>query len=674
MLTRDFMTETTGVTRITGSNYAATVIFSGESAKTNGSVVYLPNLPPDSELANTEAAVMRGFADHEIAHIAYTDMEVMKAAVSISRTHGYALNVLEDMRIEALRIRDYPGSKRNIAATFQRVCEDWSAKGAERSWLNDPDEVFLICTLVGRHERGDGNHMSEQLVRQVTPALRKRASSYVKQALACKDTAEVLELVKRLLDANPVGQNEQEQGGEGEGEQEQGGQTSEGSGSGDSQSGEQGEQGEEEKDAGGSGSGEGEADEADEQGEEEGDGSGDGQGSGSSGEDEDGSASCPGGEEQGDASPSTDGYVAGGVGSACVDPYGTLSKRAINAIADKHYDYDPFNPEISDLRLWAPDMDDVIDLSKPFSESDFMIGPRLKSAISMYNREDAEAGIKGKVGVLSSMLQRALNAHRPNRWQDQSEYGRLNPRLMVPASRGFEKPFMLRTPTKDIDTAVTLLVDLSGSMMGSCIDIAQDVTLALALALVPVGVKLEVIGFATNSGAYLTRNGRIASTVYYDGQMRGAANKREGKIEFYRYDYQSHIVFKSFDTPMSIGRKHIGLINMLSHGANCDPDAVYLAGSRLAARRESRKVMIVISDGFPACDSDCRPLLRTMTTNRAKRLEAKGVEILAFGILTDAAGYIYQHAWRVDSLDHLATDVFKHVANLLLKTGNRRYA
>src|SRR3546814_9086149 len=102
-----------------------------------------------------------------------------------------------------------------------------------------------------------------------------------------------------------------------------------------------------------------------------------------------------------------------------------------------------------------------------------------------------------------------------------------------------------------------------------------------------------------------------------------------------------HSVYKAADAPCRRARKNLGL--MLREGIlkeNIDGEALLWAHSRLIARPEQRRILMVISDGAPVDDS-------TLSVNPGNYLERhlravigyietrSSVELLAIGIRSE---------------------------------------
>jgi hypothetical protein len=96
---------------ILGRAYGVAVEIGGTEAFTTGRVIRLPSLPAASD--PTFLGLVRGYIDHEAAHIRHTDFEAMtKAAVTPLEKHIW--NIFEDWRVEARLAEIFPGSGQNF--------------------------------------------------------------------------------------------------------------------------------------------------------------------------------------------------------------------------------------------------------------------------------------------------------------------------------------------------------------------------------------------------------------------------------------------------------------------------------------------------------------------------------------------------------------------------------
>lgn len=89
----------------------------GSEAYTDGKVIHLPSLP--LQVDETLAGVVRGYADHEIAHCLFTDFSV--AAKTRDKVEQWLLNMLEDVRVEGLMAKRYVGCAANLSELTRRM-------------------------------------------------------------------------------------------------------------------------------------------------------------------------------------------------------------------------------------------------------------------------------------------------------------------------------------------------------------------------------------------------------------------------------------------------------------------------------------------------------------------------------------------------------------------------
>jgi len=265
--------------------------------------------------------------------------------------------------------------------------------------------------------------------------------------------------------------------------------------------------------------------------------------------------------------------------------------------------------------------------------------------------------LKGAVGRLANKLQRRLQAQQNRSWEFDLEEGTLDAGRLarVVANPTTPLSFKREKDTEFRDTVVTLLLDNSGSMRGRPISIAAICADVLARTLERCQVKVEILGFTTRAW----KGGQAREAWLNDGRPQ-----QPGRLNDLR-----HIIYKSADAPWRRVRDNLGL--MMKEGLlkeNIDGEALEWAHRRMAARREQRKILMVISDGAPVDDS-------TLSVNPANYLEKhlrdvismvekrKMVELLAIGIGHDVTRY-YDRAVTITDVDQLAGAMTEQLAAL----------
>lgn len=308
-------------------------------------------------------------------------------------------------------------------------------------------------------------------------------------------------------------------------------------------------------------------------------------------------------------------------------------------VSDADPNYEVFNTEF-DEEIGAEELAEAAELERLRAYLDQQLEP-----------------LKGAVSRLANKLQRRLQAQQNRSWEFDREEGILDAGRLarVVANPTTPLSFKIEKDTEFRDTVVTLLLDNSGSMRGRPISIAAICADVLARTLERCAVKVEVLGFTTKAW----KGGVSREKWLADGRPA-----QPGRLNDLR-----HIIYKSADAPMRRTRTNLGL--MMKEGLlkeNIDGEALEWAYKRLMARREQRKILMVISDGAPVDDS-------TLSVNPANYLEKhlrdviamvekrKQVELLAIGIGHDVTRY-YERAVTITDVDQLAGAMTEQLAGL----------
>ena len=103
---------------VLGNQYGVTVEIGGSGAYTDGKTIHLPALPLDSE--PELITMIKGYCDHESAHIRETDFEILRKAALTPFQHNL-FNILEDWRVEERLSARYPGCRENFRHLIQKL-------------------------------------------------------------------------------------------------------------------------------------------------------------------------------------------------------------------------------------------------------------------------------------------------------------------------------------------------------------------------------------------------------------------------------------------------------------------------------------------------------------------------------------------------------------------------
>ncbi|WP_205192303.1 cobalamin biosynthesis protein CobT, partial [Burkholderia sp. LMG 13014] len=253
---------------------------------------------------------------------------------------------------------------------------------------------------------------------------------------------------------------------------------------------------------------------------------------------------------------------------------------------------------------------------------------------------------------LKLRLERALKVDEQTRWKREQERGELDRTSLarLVTSPGYRTPFRVRRAAPGRDAAVSLLIDCSGSMAGKKIELARLCAAALYDALTQLGFACEVLGYSSVEDA--------AMRTHYQRWI-DAGRDTFGYNRFVeRLDLR---VYKRFDSDHPSG-----LACIECGHENPDGEALSWAAERLLAKRARRRILMVLSDGYPATGDGNPAILRTDLRARVDALRARRVELIGVGILDDSVDAFYPVSSVVEHLHELPGAAFSVLSDTLL--------
>lgn len=215
-------------------------------------------------------------------------------------------------------------------------------------------------------------------------------------------------------------------------------------------------------------------------------------------------------------------------------------------------------------------------------------------------------------------------------------------RLRLNDDRVFKKNY----ENTQLNTAITLLIDCSGSMSGGRDQRAISAAYLFARILEHLNIPCEVQGFSTGSDSFGGDYGRRTSV--------------------------KNAIFKRFNeklTPKIVGRFcyfYNGRGHSNYYNCNDDGESILLALSNLANRPEERKMMFVMSDGQPnvgGCNGEECNHLRDVVKNIE---ETSGFEIYGIGIQTSAVKKYYSNYSVLDNPEDLSKIIIQQLSKNIL--------
>jgi Cobalamin biosynthesis protein CobT VWA domain len=203
------------------------------------------------------------------------------------------------------------------------------------------------------------------------------------------------------------------------------------------------------------------------------------------------------------------------------------------------------------------------------------------------------------------------------------------------------------------DTVVSLLIDHSGSMRGQCMLLAARAAMMASDLLDGLGAKQEVLGF---------------TTARWKGGLSREKWLRSGRPPYPgRLNDVLHIIYCS--AGQKLHARHCAMMlreELLKE--NLDGEAIQWAASRLRKREESRKFIILVSDGAPVDDSTLVENAGAYLENHLRSViqeiaQAGDIQLSAIGI-GHAVDRYYERSITVSTPDDLGTALLELIEQL----------
>ena len=612
MKSHDLVYEIQQTAGIFGRNKEVSVVFEGDRAYTDGSEIVLPSLPQGMEYSKETTGVFRGYLDHEAGHIRHTDIESVKKYADHNSDQAFAIwNCLEDMWLEKKVMEEYNGSEKNLRALASSVGELELKSVQEHLDISSKDftadsvtNAILRCGRKTPHNYG--GEANDKMYDLLSPKLQEWGNKWVEEVHKCKNSTEIFNLaleIERLLESTTkTSSKDQEQEEEGEGK----------------------------------------------------------------GEGLNGNPSEFKFDPNGDP---CEGKPSNGKGQQRVEGKGELkdSKGRVMGKRTNEYVQDLIQHN-SDIDLESPTgnsgktkyrvlttrFDEVYEANKSAKRKNKIHDAMTNANVGDYQKIKDDLG--GLVNTMKAKLRRALMAKETRDWDFAREFGRLDTKKLVAGSLGSATVYKQRKERMEMDTAVHLLIDLSGSMFGDKIRVATEVAIAFAECLEGTQIKYQISGFS-NYGD----NEKLRELVY-------KANR--GSKEYHRVEPLNIFKYKKFGESLQVAKGAVSAIRNSAGGNNSDRDAVIWAAQELKARPEKRKILFVFSDGQPANTTinlgyDKDDILEKALKEAIDSTTKDGVECVGIGILTEHVEGIYPRSVSIESVKDLSGATFVQLSNLL---------
>jgi len=193
------------------------------------------------------------------------------------------------------------------------------------------------------------------------------------------------------------------------------------------------------------------------------------------------------------------------------------------------------------------------------------------------------------------------------------------------------------------EEAFCILIDMSGSMKG-VMQKARQCVAVIGSVLDQHRKPFEILGWSGKSIGY----NRYKDVV------------RKTQID--------HYIFKEFRDSFASRREC--LQHLVAKEQNVDGEAVYWAACRLSRRHERKKILIVISDGYPEDGKTEKSALYNHLHKVLKDIEVAGINVIGIGLTQrgiDAVRTFYKNATYVSDPKDLTTNFLNLLNKILLR-------
>ena len=629
-----FQHEVRKTSTVFGRKEDVSVSFQGTDAMTDGNHIILPAMDFESDITDEEASIIRGYTDHEAGHIRHTNfraIERMHKKEPKNKLWHQLQNAIEDIFLEKRVISEYEGAKDNLVATSKCVNEQFLEACVEKEGFEDrmKSRVWIspvAITWEGRKHYGDNS--ANECLEKLPAELRTDVERWTSEIDKCKKTQDVIDLAKKI--ELEIREKEEEDpttpppttptDGEGspEGECPPEGKT-------DKPTEERPTEKEDEE-------GKGKAKIRDE-------------------EEETSEGGEPKDEEGGGEASKPEDKPEEPIEDSVYEDFDY--ENAVKKVKDAH---DPTSSEVRTDKnnysamttahdKWHHRTDEVDKYGRCTQGTTLAMGTAGK-----YDK--ILETMSGDVNLMRRKLEKALLAKQNRDWDFGKEMGRLDSKRFTSAVVGKPNVFKMKTDRREMDTAVCLLVDLSASMGGSKIFLAQQCAMAIAEAIDRTGIKYEILGFTTSECQSTKLAPRCKPKDYH---------------RYTRYESIEMYIFKHFKERLFEAKGAIAQISRVRKEENVDGESVAYAYSRLKERNEKRKVLMVLSDGAPACHTYNVSQLRNHLERTVAKIDAEpDVTVVGIGIADTNVERYYPKHIVVNSVESLATEAMGELSSILL--------
>jgi cobalamin biosynthesis protein CobT len=267
--------------------------------------------------------------------------------------------------------------------------------------------------------------------------------------------------------------------------------------------------------------------------------------------------------------------------------------------------------------------------------------------------EAIDKAVAQAVGPLMKDLRRLIAARSQVRRIPGKRSGKLHAASLHRIKLGDDRVFSRKEESPSLNTAITLLIDCSGSMCGGSLKLATETAYALATVLNKLGIAFECIGFADG----------WAEGTYEDHEIQEwwAAVQEASKVHpIGRANPLMVPRFKSFEDRWTIPvQQRFAAVfdneRNVQMGSTPEGCGLEFAAKRLLQRTEDRRILICMTDGEPMCGGYNQTGEKGKTDyqhsrDMVKSIELAGIDIVGIGIQQDGPTRYYPRSLVINNV------------------------
>ena len=622
-----FESQLERLARTLTDRFGVTVICRGDHAFTDGKHIVLPSLPePMTE--GLERMVI-GFLDHEMSHVAFSDFKVVKDFSNQHPSYEGMLNVVEDALIERRAMKRWPGVRANLDAMFHQI------RDRIRTAHQQAEPFRRFCTAIYLKLA----HYNDMLGLDQEIAGYETLLDHFRDVRTTCDAATLAEqLLSRWLNEHPPPPNVEPESPSAS-------------------------EGNESSDAGSEPASGPQSPSLDDSKRTE---SQSGSSSGPPQQRTDAEPSNPAGESPPSDKTESDADAASERPSQTGDLARSQTAARCQSDSSKQPDADSCSVAISDGQggtLITEVLAEAIgqSASRGGNSREYRVFTKEYDRIEVLPAAD-EHKVKEMLGTGADTVRRlrrglanSLRSAEKRWWREDQGRGALSPRNLHRLCIDHPRldVFRTRSMVQGRSTAMCIVLDASGSMTSPKMIVARDSMRVLLEALGDLRIATLAFAFTTGNLFDMSTAARIT------GEPDCVIRER-----FSRFGNLEIRVIKRFEEPVKSALRRLPLVR----GTGLTPlgEAMCVGARQLITRRESRKIMLVLTDGKAGCEG-AGNAAQAHAQHVARQITSAGLELVGLGIKDENVTSVIEDSIVVQDIEELPTQLCKLLGRTLKK-------